>query len=154
MLEKLKNNRNLFCRFTGLEVAQFEDLVMKLEPVYAANEARRLKKTRKRKIGGGSQFSRSLEERLLMLLMYYKVYITHEFLGLLFDLDNSNISRSIRHLNPLLAKIFRVPERQIRLSDKEKDELINFFLTARSSRSTVQKKDRRNIILARKNAIQ
>src|SRR5438477_12304360 len=104
MLVKLKQNRSLFRRFTGLEVAQFEDLVKKLEPIYAENETRRLKKlVRQRKIGGGSQFSRSLDERLLMLLMYYKMYITHEFLGLLFDLDNSNISRSIRHLSPLLA---------------------------------------------------
>ena len=135
MLGKLKKHRSLFRRFTGLEVAQFEDLVTKLGPVYAENETRRLKKSvRQRKIGGGSQFSCSLEERLLMLLMYYKMYITHEFLGILFDLDNSNISRSIRHLSPLLARIFRVPERRIRLSGKEKDELLNFFLTARNSR--------------------
>jgi hypothetical protein len=135
MLGKLKKNAGLFRRFTGLEVAQFDDLVSKLEPIYAENETRRLKKlVRQRKIGGGSQFSRGLDERLLILLMYYKMYITHEFLGILFDLDNSNISRSIRHLNPLLARIFKVPERRILLSDKEKDEMLHIFLTARNSR--------------------
>ena len=126
---RMKRNAGLFRRFTGLEVHQFDDLVLKLEPVYAENETRRLKKPhRQRKIGGGSQFSHSLEERLLMLLLYYKLYVTHEFLGLLFNLDNANISRSIRHLSPLLARIFKVPERRIRLSEKEKDELLYFFI--------------------------
>ena len=129
MICRLKKNSNLFRRFTGLSIADFDELLLKLEPIYAANEKHRLRKTnRKRKIGGGSQFFLSLEDRLAMLLLYYKLYVTQEFLGLLFRLDNSNISRSIRQLNPLLAQIFTVPERKIRITDKEKDELHYFFI--------------------------
>jgi hypothetical protein len=131
---RLKKNPSLFRRFTGLEVLQFEKLLAQLEPIYAANEQKRLgRKGRIRPIGGGAQFSLDLECRLLILLLYYKLYITHEFLGILFSLDNSNISRTIRHLNPLLAQVFRVPERRIRLSDDEQEELLCFFLTARSN---------------------
>ena len=125
---RLKKNPNLFRRFTGLEIAKFEALLATLEPIYAANEQQRLgRKGRARKIGGGAQFSLSLEDRLLMTLLYYKLYITHEFLGLLFGIDNSNVSRTIRHLNPLLAKIFRVPERKIRLSEEDKETLLYFL---------------------------
>lgn len=128
MIERLKKKPSLFRRFTGLNIIRFDDLLSKLEPIYARNEKKRLKKIgRKRTIGGGSQFSLSLEERLLVTLLYYKLYVTHEFLGLLFRLDNSNIGRIIHHLNPLLAQTFRIPERRIRLNDKEKDELLRFF---------------------------
>jgi len=131
---RLKKNGGLFRRFTGLEIGQFNALLEQLQPIYVANEHDRLRKeSRKRKLGGGSQFSLSLEDRLLIVLLYYKLYITHEFLGILFGLDNSNISRTINHLNPLLARIFRVPERRIRMSEEEKDELLCFFLTARNS---------------------
>ena len=30
-----------------------------------------------------------------MLLIYYRCYITHAFLGLLFQIDDSNVSRNI-----------------------------------------------------------
>ena len=131
---RLKKNGGLFRRFTGLEIGQFNELLAQLRPIYAANEQERLRKEgRKRKLGGGSQFALSLEDRLLVVLLYYKLYVTHEFLGILFGLDNSNIGRAINHLNPLLAQIFRVPERRIRLSEEEKDDLLCFFLTARNS---------------------
>ena len=125
---RIKRNPQLFRRFTGLEVAKFDELLVKLEDIYASNEQKRLKTTRQRKLGGGSQFTLTLEDRLIMLLLYYKIYITHEFLGILFDLDESNIGRNIRHLNPLLAQIFKVPERKIKLSADDQDELLKFFI--------------------------
>ena len=129
ILQRIKRNKSLFRRFVGLKVDQFEELLLQLEPIYINSEEDRLgRDNRVRKIGGGSQFSLSLEERLLMSLLYYKLYITHEFLGLLFNLDNSNVSRTIRHLSPLLAKIFRVPERRIKLTASEKEELLYFFI--------------------------
>ena len=33
-----------------------------------------------------------------MLLMYYRLYITHEFLGFLFELDDSNVGRSCQSI--------------------------------------------------------
>lgn len=125
---RLRKNRGLFRRFTGLRIDQFDELLAELQPIYAANESKRLhRKNRIRNVGGGAQFALSLDDRLLILLLYYKLYITHEFLGLLFNLDDSNISRNIKHLNPFLAEIFCVPERRIRLTDEDKNELLYFF---------------------------
>jgi len=36
--------------------------------------------------------------------MYYRTYISHVFLGYLFNLHNSNICRLLRKMEPLLAK--------------------------------------------------
>jgi hypothetical protein len=44
---------------------------------------------RERAIGAGHKFKLALEDRLLMLLMYYRLYITHEFHGFLFGIDDS-----------------------------------------------------------------
>ena len=46
-----------------------------------------------------------------MLLMYYRLYITHEFLGFLFGLDDPNVGRNIDPLGPLLAQVFRAERR-------------------------------------------
>ena len=43
------------------------------------------------------------------MLIYYRLYITQLLLGYLFDLDDSNVSRLIRRLQPLLAEVLPVP---------------------------------------------
>jgi hypothetical protein len=58
-----------------------------------------------------------------MLLVYYRTYVPHTFLGFLFGLDDSNVSRSNRRLEPLLAGIFRIPERKVVLTSEEIKEL-------------------------------
>jgi hypothetical protein len=58
-----------------------------------------------------------------MLLIYYRAYVPHTFLAFLFGLDDSNVSRSNRRLEPLLAGIFRIPERKVELAEEEIREL-------------------------------
>ena len=41
---------------------------------------------------------------MLALLLYYRTYVTHEFIGYLFDVDKANICRLFKKLEPLLAK--------------------------------------------------
>jgi len=129
IMKRLRKHPALFQRFTGMNISQFDKLMAKLHPVYNKNEKKRLRNnSRQRAIGGGSQFSLNLEERLIMVLLYYRLYIPQEFLGLLFGLNNSNISRTIRHISPLLAQVFRVPERTVRLSGDDKEMLIYLFV--------------------------
>jgi hypothetical protein len=65
---------------------------------------------RKREIGGGRKFSLSLEERLLVTLMYFRLYTSYTLLGYLFDLDGSNIGREINHrMLSALLHILPVP---------------------------------------------
>jgi DDE superfamily endonuclease/Helix-turn-helix of DDE superfamily endonuclease len=43
--------------------------------------------------------------------MYYRLYITHTLSGFLFDLDQSNVYRDIRHIEPLVKRCIPLPER-------------------------------------------
>ena len=123
-IEQLKKRPKIFRRLTGLTIEKYDEIYPKLEELYAEFNSKRLdRKGRKRRIGGGNQFRLCLEDRLLMLLMYYRLYVPHIFLGFLFGIDDSNVGRNINPLQPLLAKIFTIPERKIDLSENEILEL-------------------------------
>lgn len=74
-----------------------------------------------------------LGDRLLMLLIDYRTYVTHAFLAFLFGVDQSSVCRNINPLQPLLAGIFRVPERRVELREDEVRELF-FDCTERPTR--------------------
>ncbi len=52
----------------------------------------------KRKFGVGRLFKLDIKDRFLMLLVYYRLYITYTLAGFLFDLDQSNICRDIQKI--------------------------------------------------------
>jgi hypothetical protein len=122
---KLKKRPQAFRRLTGITVEKFEDILLKVRPFYERlMKGRLLCRDRKRAVGGGKEYTLKLEDKLLMLLMYYRLYITHLFLGFLFGIDDSNVSRNMTPLQPLLAGIFRIPEKRVKL---EEDEIIELF---------------------------
>lgn len=122
--ERLKRSPKCFRLLTGLTPDKFDALLAELAPRHAAAEAKRLGRPgRKRKPGAGRKFALPLGDRLLMLLVYYRTYVTHAFLGFLFAVDDSSVGRNINPLQPLLAGIFRIPERRVALSDDEVREL-------------------------------
>ncbi len=67
---------------------------------YDDYEIKRLskRKNRKRAIGAGRPFKLDLRDRFVMLLVYYRLYITYTLAGFLFDLDQSNICRDIQKI--------------------------------------------------------
>lgn len=121
---RLRKAPNTFRRLTGISPDKFDEIFIQLKPLYEDWNAKRLNRSnRKRKVGAGHVFSLSLEDRLLMLLIYYRTYVPHVFLGFLFRIDDSNVGRNINPLQPLLAKIFKIPEWRIDLSLDEIAEL-------------------------------
>ncbi len=63
---------------------------------YEKYELKRLskRKDRKRDVGAvGRPFKLDVKNRFLMLLVYYRLYITYTLAGFLLDLDQSNICR-------------------------------------------------------------
>src|SRR5678815_2319331 len=46
-----------------------------------------------------------------MLLVYYKLYITHTLSGFLFDLDQSNVHRDIRYMEPIVSSCIPLPQK-------------------------------------------
>lgn len=121
---RLKKTPRIFRRLTGITPEKFDEIFVQLEPIYKDWNVKRLNgRDRKRKIGAGNPFALCLEDRLLMLLIYYRTYVPHVFLGFMFRLDDSQVCRNINFLQPLLAKIFKIPERKIELSEDEIAEL-------------------------------
>jgi len=99
-------------------VEQFEALVSELSSVYAQVQQARLKReNRQREVGGGRKFELGLEERLLLTLMYLRLYVSQTLLGYLFDLDESNVSREINErMMPSLKEVLPVPMQEELLS--------------------------------------
>src|SRR5215207_9978310 len=121
---RLMRMPDTFRQLTGITPEAFDRLLAELEPRYQQAEAKRkTRRPRQRKPGAGRKFALPLADRLLMLLMYYRTYTTHAFLGFLFGVDDSSVGRTINPLQPLMADIFRIPERRVVLQPDEIREL-------------------------------
>jgi len=104
--QKLFNNPAKFLRFTGFDIFQFKVLSSRLRPLWEEEELKRLsRKNRIRAIGGGRKYHLStIEDKLLLILIFYRTYCIYEILGWMFNLDPSNICRLIKKLTPLVEK--------------------------------------------------
>lgn len=114
MLSYLNLSRKpaLFRSFTGLSIGEFNQLYGLVEGLYTAYERRRLgRKDRVNAVGQGRDFKLDLQERLLMLLVYHRLYITYTLAGFMFDLNQSNICRNIQHLIRLVKKCIPLPQK-------------------------------------------
>jgi Helix-turn-helix of DDE superfamily endonuclease len=108
---RLRQRPESFRRLSGLSIEKFDELLSQLEPLWRQAEHKRLTRPdRQRRIGGGRTYDLSLADRLRMLLMYYRLYVSHATLGFLLDLDDSTVSRRIRQLEPLLAQFFKIQD--------------------------------------------
>ncbi len=132
--QRLRRSPNAFRQLTGIIPAAFDRLLAELTPRHEQAEIRRKDRPgRRRRPGAGRKHALGLADRLLMLLIYDRTYATHAFLGFLFGVDDSAVGRNINPLQPLLAGIFRIPERRIELDPEEMRELF-FDATERPTR--------------------
>lgn len=124
-INKLAKRPKIFHTLCGLTPEEFTTLYARFEPLAKASEyKRRSWKGRKRAIGGGDTPKLSLAEQLFMLLMFYRTYAGQVFIGMVMGLDDSNVSRRIRRLEPVLARVFRISQKKIDLTNDELWELI------------------------------
>ena len=119
--EKLQRKPKQFQAFTGVTLVQFAEILKALQPVYAEFEKERLTRPkRKRKIGGGRNFNLSLGNRLMVTLMYFRLYVSYALLGYLFNLDGTNIGREVnQRMLPALLSILPVPMQDELLSGRD-----------------------------------
>ena len=112
-LAKLRRKPRHFRAFTGLTIAEFDTLLSEVTPAYEAAElAKRQRPQRQGALGSGHPFRLALPERLLLGLMYLRLYVRQSLLGYLFNLDESNISRELHErLLPILLEVLPVPLR-------------------------------------------
>lgn len=127
---KLSKKSKTFRTFTGITTEEFDGLYTKIENKYPKYEAKRLyRKDRKRAIGAGRKFKLELIDRLLMFLVYYRLYVTYSLLGFLFDLDQSNVQRNIKHIEPLVKACIPLPEKVYKKTKRIGDmkDLLEYF---------------------------
>ena len=127
---RLSKKPLLFRSFTGLEISEFNDIYAKIESRYNEHERKRLSRTkRERKVGAGRPFKLKVKERFLMLLVYYRLYITYTLSGFLFDLDQSNICRDISIIEPLIKLCVPLPKKLYKRTRRARtiDEVEEYF---------------------------
>jgi len=128
---RLSKTPSIFRSFTGLEVSEFDSLYAKIEGAYPSYEERRLsrRKDRKREVGAGRPFKLSLRDRVLMLLTYYRLYVSSALAGYLFDLGQTNVLKNIRLLEPLVGECIPLPKKVHKLTGRLRtiEEVEEFF---------------------------
>ena len=105
-----------FRRLIGVSVATFDEMLSQLSGPWDAVQARKIKSGRPWDIGG-------LEDHLLVMLIYYRCYVTQEFIGFLHGVHKSAICRAIKSVEKLARPLFGV-KREPRVSRKEAEALI------------------------------
>jgi len=124
----------LFKSFTGLSVQQFDNIYNEeITKRYDKHEIQRLSSAkrdiRERKIGAGRPFKLDLKDRFVMLLVYYRLYITYTLAGFLFDLDQSNICRDIQKIERLVRQCLSIPQKIYNITKRLRtlDEVEKYF---------------------------
>lgn len=105
-----------FRRLTGVSVATFDRMVAQLRAPWEAAERRKAKSGRPWEVGG-------LEDHLLIMLLYYRCYVTQEFIGFFWQVDRSVICRAIRRIERHAHPLFGV-QREPKITRREAEALI------------------------------
>ncbi len=94
---KISKSPIIFNRLFGISVSQFDEVLLKVEPQWQKQVIRCYKRP-------GRDYKLELADMLLLLLLYYRSYITQMFIGFMFGIDDSRVCRIIQKLEPILAK--------------------------------------------------
>src|SRR5690606_38437771 len=95
---KIRKNPNTFQRLFGLSVAEFDIILQKMEPRWDSKVISCYKRP-------GRNHKLDLSDMILMLLLYYRSYVTQIFVGYMFGVDDSRVCRIIQRLEPILASV-------------------------------------------------
>ena len=105
-----------FRRLTGVSVATFDQMLRQLRDPWDAAQRSKPKSGRPWEVGG-------LEDHLLIMLLYYRCYVTQEFLGFFYQVDRSVICRAIQRIEAHVKPAFAV-RRKPKISRQEAEALI------------------------------
>lgn len=115
---ELRSKPRTFCSLTGLRVSEFEALL----PSFGEAWERFIRETfehegRKRAFGAGRKAHlKDLEDKLLFILMYFRLYPTQEVQGFLFGMSQAQANQWIHRLTSVLNQTLgyeqQLPERE------------------------------------------
>jgi hypothetical protein len=94
---------SLFKALTGMTVARFDRLVDVSRPkVVRADQVRLSRATRQRAIGGGHPFGLTIQDQILLTVIWLKHKLPHDVLAYLFEVSRQTVSRTIVRVRPYI----------------------------------------------------
>lgn len=106
--QTLKKNPAVFQCFTGLNLAAFYDLLPSFEAAYETDlekrEQARTQKRQRTRGAGRTSALKGLEDKLLFILFYFKVYPVQEVQGYIFGMGQAQAWEWIHRLPPILKQ--------------------------------------------------
>ncbi|WP_241969989.1 helix-turn-helix domain-containing protein [Spiroplasma poulsonii] len=133
-------NDREWLRLTGIKKSTFN----KMLDILKVAEIEKFKK-------GGKTNKLSLENRLLMTLLYWREYQTYFHLGKSFDISEANCYRNIKWIEDILIKnsdFQQLAGKKALINDYFND--ITLLLMLPKLQSNAQKKDKNNLILVKR----
>jgi hypothetical protein len=108
----LRENPLLIKAFMGLPAEVFWQLVADMTDKLPAYELKRLdREDRQRAVGGGQEFDLPLVIRAALVLTYLRLHIPQQAVACLYkDATQSDVSRELRRLLPLMKQVLPCPE--------------------------------------------
>ncbi len=98
--------------FTGLPAEDFWQLIADMEAKYPEYEQKRLEREdRQRAVGGGRDFDLGLVIRVMLVMTYLRLHIPQKAVACMYqDATQSDVSRELRRLLPLMKEVLPCPE--------------------------------------------
>ncbi len=94
--KRLSRRPSAFRSLTGMFVTEFDDLYKKIGSKIGACLLNSLNaRDRQRSVGAGGAYKNDTKNRLLMTIIWLRIYTTYEVLGFLFDVHKSNVYRNM-----------------------------------------------------------
>jgi len=127
--ERLHQRPATFRSLTGMTVEEFERLYEQIESAIEDYETRRLwRPDRERDMGGGASYSLDGRNRLLLALIWLRVYPVYEVLGFIFDLHKSNVGRNLKAMLDVLSEHLEIewPDKAKRTKKKMNEFMAEF----------------------------
>jgi hypothetical protein len=95
--EKLRRRPAVFRNLTGMSISEFETLYQQVgDNIESYDNMQLTRRERQRAVGAGRRYQHDARNRLLMAMIWLRIYPTYEVLGFIFDLDKSNICRNLK----------------------------------------------------------
>jgi hypothetical protein len=123
--EALRDKPASFLRFVGLTPSQFEEVVERVRGEQQQRRQQRIEQRgpHARRLGQGNKPRHSLEDRVMMVLLYHRQYWTLETIGTAFGLDASTVGKLVKSLRELIAAVLPHPHRLLERLEEELEAL-------------------------------
>jgi len=104
--ERLSAKPGVFKSMTGLSIEEFQTQLRRVTPQYEALVRSQTERAdRQRAPGGGRKSQHDLTERLLMTMVWLRLYVTCEAVGFMFGVDKGTVSRFTRPILSILRDL-------------------------------------------------